>query len=59
MTRYQYSHRGLEPVLKFSILDRQVVSVRRKISEAMRISTDKPTINDRAELSDIMKFIVK
>ena len=56
---YQYLHRGLEPVLKFSILDQQTVSVGRKISEAMQLFTDKPTINDRAELSDIMKFVVK
>lgn len=56
---YQVFHSGLEPDFKFYILDRQDVSVRRKISEAIRILTDKPAMNDGAELSDIMKFIVK
>ena len=42
---YQVFHRGWEPDFKVCILD-QDVSVRRKISEAKRIITDKPAIND-------------
>ena len=56
---YRDCHPGVEPQLEFEILDRQTVTIRRKISEAIRILEDKPAINDRDELFNLVKFIVQ
>ena len=45
--------------LTFTFLDRQSDSVRRKISEAIRIHTDKPSFNNKDEMVDAMKFIIR
>lgn len=46
------------PELEFSVVEKQSVAVKRKISEAMEIRRNKPEINDKDELSDVLKFIV-
>ena len=56
---YSTCHPGVESQLGFEILDRQTVTIRRKISEAIRILEDKPEINDRDELFNLVKFIVQ
>ena len=55
---YQSLHPYLEPKLEFKIVDRQKNNVKRKISEAFHIIRDKPKMNDRVELKDLIKFIV-
>ena len=55
---YQQHHSDVEPVLEFHILDRQSDVVRRKISEALNIFKNKPTMNDRVELLETRKFLV-
>ena len=45
-------------VLNFTIIDRQSETVRRKISEAISICKDKPTLNERDELTDVLKFVL-
>ena len=57
---YATYHLNCTPKLKFTILDRQSNSVRRKISDqALRINKDKPSINEKEKLVDTLKFIVK
>ena len=46
------------PKLSFTILDRQSSTARRKISEAILICKDGPSINIREELVETMKFMV-
>ena len=56
---YQDSHIGEKKCkITFTILDRQPDSVRRKISEAIRIQKDKPRFNNKDELKDVTKFVV-
>ncbi len=55
---YQQHHSDDEPVLEFHILDRQSDVLRRKISEALKIFKNTPTVNDRAELLETRKFLV-
>ena len=55
---YSTAHSGQEPNLEFHIIDRQKDSVKRKISEAFHIIRDKPVMNDRTELRDLIKFTV-
>ena len=56
---YASCHLNCTPKSSFTILDRQANSIKRKISEALKINKDKPTINVRAELVDTLKFIVQ
>ena len=56
---YLHCHSGTEPNLKFQILDRQSDVVRRKISEAIHIFNNKPTMNDRVELLESRKFMIR
>ena len=46
------------PKLIFTIIDRQSSTARRKISEAILICKDAPSINIREELVETMKFMV-
>ena len=56
---YAQCHRGIDPVLEFHILDRQSDTVRRKISEALNIFKNKPTLNDRVEMLETRKILVR
>ena len=56
---YARCHLNCKPNLSFTILDKQSNSIKRKISEALKINKDKPTINERSELFETLKFIVK
>ena len=47
------------PALKFFILDVQSDNVKRKISEALFIKSEKPDINSRDEMVEAMKFLAK
>ena len=55
---YQRCHNNIEPVLEFHILDRQSDIVRRKISEALTIFKNKPSLNDKNELLETRKFLI-
>ena len=55
---YSEHHPGETPDLAYDILDRQNITIRRKISEAIRILADKPNINDRDELLNLVKFVI-
>ena len=56
---YNAVHNGKKANLHFYILDRQPVTVRRKISEALKIKNMKPSINSREERIEALKFLVK
>ena len=56
---YSIHHVGCQARLSFTILDRQQNNVRRKISEALRIIQDSPPLNNRDELADVKKFVVR
>jgi len=56
---YLYCHNNTEPKIEFQILDRQTDVVRRKISEALHIFNNKPTMNDRIEMSESRKFMIR
>ena len=56
---YTLHHRGCQAKLTFNILDRQQNNVRRKISEALKIIQDSPPLNNRDELTDVRKLIVR
>ena len=56
---YSTCHKDLKAKLRFTILDQQQKHVRRKISEAIKINKDTPPLNNRDELVDTMKFIVR
>ena len=56
---YWECHRGVEPVLEFHILDIQPDVVRRRISEALNIFKNKPTLNDRVEMLETRKFLIR
>ena len=47
---YALHHDGQRAALSFKILDQQQNNVRRKISEAVKISQDAPPLNNRDEL---------
>ncbi len=55
---YKQFHPGCVASLAFDILDRQKNTVRRKISEARYITNQKPSMNDRTELPDLMKLLI-
>ena len=55
---YLEHHTGQSPRLTYQVLDRQPDTVKRKISEAFEIMSLKPTINDKAELKSLRKFLV-
>jgi len=56
---YADRHRGCEnPQLTFIILDRQSNTIRRKISEAVKIVKDNPNLNERDELASTIKFLI-
>ena len=54
---YHPTHKQCQ--LTFTFIDKQSNSVRRKISEAIKIHKDKPNFNNKEELVDTMKFIVR
>ena len=56
---YDTYHKGQMPALKFFILDVQSDNVKRKISEALFIKSEKPDINSRDEMVEAMKFLAK
>ena len=45
-------------MLDVYILDIQQKTSRRKLSEALFIHKNKPTLNDKSELKSVVKFIV-
>ena len=55
---YNQFHKGCKASLEFYILDRQSVTVRRKISEAFQIYKNEPAMNDRMEMADTRKLLV-
>jgi hypothetical protein len=56
---FSLHHQGTVPKLTFPILDKQQNNVRRKISEAIKIHQDSPSLNNRDELVETMKFVVR
>ena len=52
---YHPTHKQCQ--LTFTFIDKQSNSVRRKISEAIKIHKDKPNFNNKEELVNTMKFI--
>ena len=54
---YHPTHKQCQ--LTFTFIDKQSNSVRRKISKAIKIHKDKPNFNNKEELVDNMKFIVR
>ena len=54
---YHSTHKQCQ--LTFTFIDKQSNSVRRKISEAIKIHKEKPNFNNKEELVDTMKFIVR
>ena len=56
---YALHHVGCQAKLTFTIIDRQQNNVRRKISEAIKISQESPPLNNRDELLNVMKFVVR
>ena len=56
---YWECHGGMEPVLEFHILDRQPDVVTRRISEALNIFKNKPTLNDCVEMLETRKFSIR
>ena len=54
---YHPTHKQCQ--LTFTFIDKQSNSVRRKISEAIKIHKDKPNFNNKEELVNTMKFIVR
>ena len=47
----------ISPKLQFSFMDRQLNTVRRKISEAIKIVRNKPNSNEREKLASTFKFL--
>ena len=56
---YGTLHPDAKPDLLFSILDRDLSTVKRKIKEAFYISNEKPSINEREECIMLERFLVK
>ena len=55
---YLTEHCTQKAALKYTLLDIQPKTVRRKIVEAFHILKFKPEINDKAELNYLCKYIV-
>ena len=49
--------KNCKPPLEVSILDIQQHTAKRKLSEAIHIHKNKPNLNDKSELEDIVKYI--
>ena len=56
---YDTFHPGKTPDLVFSILDKELSTVKRKIKEAFYISNKKSSINKKDECVMLEKFLVK
>ena len=56
---YDKFHLGTLPDLAFSILDKELSTVKRKIKEAFYISNEKPSINKKDECVMLKRFLVK
>ena len=56
---YDTFHPGMSPDLVFSILDKELSTVKRKIKEAFYISNEKPSINKKDECVVLERFLVK
>ena len=55
---YLTKHLGVEPKLKYKVLNVQNSTIRRKVSEAASILQHKPAINDKNELQYLRQFLV-
>ena len=55
---YSETHANCQPKLVFTILDKQTSTARRKISEAILICKDEPSMNLREELVETMQFML-
>ena len=51
------SFHNCKPSLEVSILDIQQHTNKRKLSEAIHIHKNKPNLNDKSELENIVKYI--
>ena len=47
------------PQLKHEIIDRGTTLMNRKIKEAQLLVKNKPTLNDKRELNNLMQFLVE
>ena len=56
---YDTFHPGTSPDLVFSILDKELSTVKRKIKEAFYISNEKTSINKKDECVVLERFLVK
>ena len=56
---YRHKLPGMEPKLQYKVLDRQSKTVRRKISEAISILRDRPEMNDKNELTYLVKYMIE
>ena len=56
---YDTFHPCMSPNLVFSILDKELSTVKRKIKEAFYISNEKPSINKKDECVVLERFLVK
>ena len=56
---YDTFHPGTSPDLVFSIFDKELSTVKRKIKEAFYISNEKPSINKKDECVVLERFLVK
>ena len=55
---YAEFHNNCNVKLHVYILDIQQKTSQRKLSEALSIHKNKPTLNDKSELESVVKFIV-
>ena len=56
---YKQVHTGIQPDLRFEILDREMGTVKRKIKEAFYILNLNPELNDREECASLERFLVR
>ena len=56
---YKLRHFGKKPEFVFSILDRDLSTVRRKIKEAFYITNQRPNINEKEECIVLERFLVQ
>ena len=54
---YSKYHKNCKPSLEVAILDIQQHTTKRKLSEAIYIHKNKPNLNDKSELENIVKYI--
>ena len=57
ISMYHPTHKQCQ--LSFTFIDKQSNSLQQKISEAIKIHKDKPNFNNKEELVDTMKLIVR